>query len=238
MQQFLIERQQLSRIHRVHAILFVNRLPEHDAPAIVSLLEEIVKAPGADHVAENIVHQRALIDGHLGLRDGSRTFDVHRECALKVQNVDAAIEAFLADANEFVGRSLEPGGHHVAVVMPHGAKPFPIARHRATAPSCRLRFESPKLPSIHHLPCPDIVSACAFPQVYPEDMERAIGVSESKAGWITKGLYRALQKRIGKVPVSKTLAAHHTPTLLATTWMDAVCASRAQFRPYSRNWCS
>jgi hypothetical protein len=56
-------------------------------------------------------------------------------------------------------------------------------------------------------------------------MERAIGVSGSKASWITKLLYRALEKRIGRVPKSKTLAAHHTPTLLACTWMDAVCAA-------------
>jgi hypothetical protein len=56
-------------------------------------------------------------------------------------------------------------------------------------------------------------------------MERVIGVSASQAGWITRLLYRALTKRIGRVPKSKTLAAHHTPTLLASTWMDKVCAS-------------
>jgi len=56
-------------------------------------------------------------------------------------------------------------------------------------------------------------------------MERAIGISDSQAGWITKLLYRALKKRNGRVSKSKTLAAHHTPTLLASTWMDAVCAS-------------
>ncbi len=56
-------------------------------------------------------------------------------------------------------------------------------------------------------------------------MERVRGVSESKANWVTRFLYRALTKRIGRLPKSKTLAAHHTPTLLATTWMDAVCAS-------------
>jgi hypothetical protein len=56
-------------------------------------------------------------------------------------------------------------------------------------------------------------------------MERVIGVKPSEAGWITKLLYRALKKRLGLVPKSKTLAAHHTPTLLATTWMDSVCAS-------------
>ena len=54
-------------------------------------------------------------------------FNVRREGALKVKNIDAAVEAFLADANEFVRRSLKPGGHHVAVVMPHAAEPFPIA---------------------------------------------------------------------------------------------------------------
>jgi hypothetical protein len=56
-------------------------------------------------------------------------------------------------------------------------------------------------------------------------MERAIGVSTSQAGWITKLVYRALKKRLGRLSKSKTLVAHHTPTLLATTWMDAVCAS-------------
>lgn len=62
-------------------------------------------------------------------------------------------------------------------------------------------------------------------------MERVTGVSESKANWITKLLYRALEKRIGKVPKSKTLAAHHTPTLLATSWMDQVCASARSVSP-------
>ena len=56
-------------------------------------------------------------------------------------------------------------------------------------------------------------------------MERVVGVSENKAGWITKLLYRAMRKRLGRIPQSKTLAAYHTPTLLATTWMDSVCAS-------------
>jgi hypothetical protein len=62
-------------------------------------------------------------------------------------------------------------------------------------------------------------------------MERAIGVSNSEAGWITKLLYRALTKRLARVPKSKPLAAHHTPTLLATTWMDAVCASARSVPP-------
>lgn len=65
----------------------------------------------------------------------------------------------------------------------------------------------------------------APPQVYPEDMERAIGVSEKEAGWLTRVLYRRFKKRIGLVSKTKTLVAHHTPTLLANTWMDSVCAA-------------
>jgi len=60
-------------------------------------------------------------------------------------------------------------------------------------------------------------------RVYAKSMERAIGIEYRRTGWITKLLYRALEKRLGLVPKSKMLAAHHTPTLLATTWMDAVC---------------
>ena len=62
-------------------------------------------------------------------------------------------------------------------------------------------------------------------------MERAIGVSPSQAGWITRLLYRALKKRIGRVSKAKTLAAHHPPTLLASTWMDAVSASARTVSP-------
>jgi hypothetical protein len=56
-------------------------------------------------------------------------------------------------------------------------------------------------------------------------MERVRGVNAAEAGWIARLLYRALKKRMGVIPKSKTLTAHHTPTLLATTWMDAVTAS-------------
>ena len=56
-------------------------------------------------------------------------------------------------------------------------------------------------------------------------MDRVQGVSAAEAGWLTRILYRVLRKRAGgRVPKGKTLAAHHTPTLLASTWMDAVCA--------------
>jgi hypothetical protein len=50
-------------------------------------------------------------------------------------------------------------------------------------------------------------------------------IGPAHPGWIAKLIYRELRKRIRLVPKSKTLAAHHTPTLLASTWMDAVNAS-------------
>ena len=56
-------------------------------------------------------------------------------------------------------------------------------------------------------------------------MERVQGVSPTGAGWLAKIVYRALRKNLGLIPKSKTLAAHHSPTLLATSWMDALCAS-------------
>jgi hypothetical protein len=52
--------------------------------------------------------------------------------------------------------------------------------------------------------------------------DRVKGVTDREAGWLTKLVYRALRKRIGVLPKSKTLAAYHTPALLASTWMDGV----------------
>lgn len=53
-------------------------------------------------------------------------------------------------------------------------------------------------------------------------MERVKGADP---GWIGRMLFGTFRKKMGLVPQSKKLAAHHTPTLLATTWMDAVCAA-------------
>jgi hypothetical protein len=56
-------------------------------------------------------------------------------------------------------------------------------------------------------------------------MERATGLKPADTGWITKLVYWALRKRIGRVSKSKTLAAYDLSTLIASTWMDAVGAS-------------
>ena len=64
------------------------------------------------------------------------------------------------------------------------------------------------------------------------DTERGQGISTAQAGWLTRLLFRALTKRIGVVPKSKRITAHHTGALLASTWMDAVTES-ATTVPYT-----
>ncbi len=56
-------------------------------------------------------------------------------------------------------------------------------------------------------------------------MERVKGVTDREAGWLTKLVYGRLRKWIGVLPKSKTLAAYHTPLLLASTWMDGIHAA-------------
>jgi hypothetical protein len=62
-------------------------------------------------------------------------------------------------------------------------------------------------------------------------MDRAKGVTASEANWIARSIYRAIKKRMGRVPKGKMLYAHHTGTLLASTWMDSVCASAQTVSP-------
>ena len=50
------------------------------------------------------------------------------------------------------------------------------------------------------------------------------GVTPARAGWVAKLIYRGINKRIGRVPKGKTLQAYDTGMLVASTWMDAVCA--------------
>src|SRR3984957_9002191 len=59
-QQILVEHKFSRRIDRVEPILFVNRLTQHDPPAAVAFLYEIMKPPGADHVADHPFDGSAL----------------------------------------------------------------------------------------------------------------------------------------------------------------------------------
>jgi len=56
-------------------------------------------------------------------------------------------------------------------------------------------------------------------------MKRGIGIPDKGAGSIAKLVFRTLKKKMGCVPPAKRLLAHHTPTLLAATGLDAICAS-------------
>ena len=85
------------------------------------------------------MHERALRDGHLGLRDGAVAGDVDRVAAEEMQDADALLEAGSADGDELLGAALEPGGHHAAVVVPDAAKALPVAG------------VAPHHPVLHHL---------------------------------------------------------------------------------------
>ena len=45
-----------------------------------------------------------------------------------MQDADALVPALATHFDELLGRTLEPRRHHPPVVVPYGAKAFPIAR--------------------------------------------------------------------------------------------------------------
>src|SRR5579863_5069747 len=76
----------------------------------------------------------ALHDRHPGLRDGPGSGQGDPDAAGEVQDVHAAGGAFLADPDEVFLRALEPGGHHVTVVVPAGPEGLPVARVPGVGP--------------------------------------------------------------------------------------------------------
>jgi hypothetical protein len=74
------------------------------------------------------VDEAALQDGHPGLRDCPDAVNDRLAGAGEVQDVDAGGEALLARRDEVVARSLKPGRHHVAVVVPLLAEQVPVRR--------------------------------------------------------------------------------------------------------------
>src|SRR2546428_12185613 len=54
-QQIAIELDALRRIDGIHPIFLVDRLPQHQTPPSTALLQEIVEAPGAKHIAPDAV---------------------------------------------------------------------------------------------------------------------------------------------------------------------------------------
>ena len=115
-------------IDRIDAVLLVDRLAQHEAPAAVAPLEEIVEAAGADDVAEHAVdRRRAARSSSWSARSRGRRRRRSSVPPRKCRMLTPLRPAFLRDADELVGRPLEPGRHHHAVVVPDGAKALPVA---------------------------------------------------------------------------------------------------------------
>src|SRR6266404_2568104 len=106
-------------IDRVDAILLINRLAQHNAPASFTFFDEVVEASGADHVAQHTLDVASLRDRHLCLRDRAVAGEVDGGSAQEMQDADALGPAFLRHADKLGGRTLKPGRHHHAIVVPN-----------------------------------------------------------------------------------------------------------------------
>src|SRR5436190_15670042 len=101
-EQLRVQPKRCCRIDRIHAVFFINRLPQGQSPSSGTLLEEIVKTAGADDVAEHLVHERALRNRHLGLGHGAPGGYFNRHAAQKVEDADAARPPLATDTDELV----------------------------------------------------------------------------------------------------------------------------------------
>src|ERR1041385_7438712 len=115
LEQILIERELGGRIDWIEAISFISEPAQHQSPAAATILEEIVEAPGADHVANDAVDRRALRDRHFGLRDRAVACDIDGAAAEKVQDAHAARPALVVGGDELLERALKPRRHHATV---------------------------------------------------------------------------------------------------------------------------
>jgi hypothetical protein len=127
----LVQLQLRGGVHRVDAVLLVDRLAVQHLPFALVPGDEVVEAAGADHVAQHravdAFDHAALRDRHLGLRDGAVARDLDRRAAQEVQDAHALVPALLRDADEVAERPLEPGGHHHAFGVPDGGEALPVA---------------------------------------------------------------------------------------------------------------
>src|SRR6185295_1345364 len=92
-----VEGQSGVRCDGIETILFVNRLPEDNPPVRLTLLEEIIEASRANHVAKDAVDLGALIDRHFRLRDGTGTGNVDRRATEEMKDAHALLETGAAD---------------------------------------------------------------------------------------------------------------------------------------------
>src|SRR5262249_52678166 len=116
-----------SRRDRVDSILFIDRLPQHDAPTPIAPFQEIIEAAGADNIAGHAFNVAALGDRHFGLRNCVIADEFNRDPAEEMQDAHTAPPAFLTDTNELIGSPLKPGRHHAPIGIPYLPKSLPEA---------------------------------------------------------------------------------------------------------------
>src|SRR5579872_5375679 len=83
-EHFLVERHCLRRVDRVHAILFIDGLPKHHAPAGVAPFEEIIESASAKDIANYAVNRSTLRNGHFSLSDGAVPRQINGSAAKKM----------------------------------------------------------------------------------------------------------------------------------------------------------
>ena len=69
----------------------------------------------------------SLGDRHLRLRDRAIPGEVDRRATEEMQDPRAALETLSADTDEVLRLTLEPGRHHVPIVVPDRAESLPVA---------------------------------------------------------------------------------------------------------------
>src|SRR5215469_11001072 len=95
-----IERQLRSRVERIKSILFINWLAQDQSPATFAGFKKIIKAPGADDIAEDAVDGSALMNLHLRLGNGAVVGKIDSAAAEEMQDVDATLEPLAAHRDE------------------------------------------------------------------------------------------------------------------------------------------
>lgn len=126
--QFLIEMHGLRGVDRIHAIKFVDWLPQHHAPPFIALFESINETADAGDVNFHAIDLATLDDLHPRLGDGTRPVHINADRAQRVKADDAGIETLLAACNKFGSTGLEPGGVHPPVRVPDCCEALPVSR--------------------------------------------------------------------------------------------------------------
>src|SRR5262249_23103258 len=118
---------------------------QDDAPAAFALFQKIVESAAAHNIAQHPIDFGPLRDRHFGLSDRALAFDVDAHSAQHMHDAYASVITFLADADEFLVRTLKPGRPHLTILMPDGAEAIP---HSGIAPDCPVLTQRPDFQAV------------------------------------------------------------------------------------------